>query len=326
MTRWSDLQFRFHHLRLALRGAHLPLWFSTWSWGTRLAVFVLIMAGYYGGGSLLVNRVDTDPSFKSSAGTVPPHYSRAIYAAAQLTLREVDQHHWTPADPFFLPGSVLSAMPRFQQGLIAAVGRFAETLSLLDGGADGDLQQAAGLYKYPGTVWRMASGVAWLPTAPSSRQYRLAAHSLESYDDAIARLDQPSILQKLGGLSAVLDGLGFDLDTLVDRLERHLDGDPSALFDGQGRDFFHSTRGHLYAWGIILVELGKDDPEVIAERGLTNQWRHLSDIMLKASAMDPAVVTVGQGLLANHLSEQGFALLRARALVSEIRAGLNPPN
>ena len=87
MTRWSDLQFRIHHLRLALQGLHLPLWFSTWSWGTRLAVFVLVLAAYYGGGSILVNRVDTDPTFKGPAGAVSPHYSRAIYAAAQLTLR-----------------------------------------------------------------------------------------------------------------------------------------------------------------------------------------------------------------------------------------------
>ena len=326
MTEWGNLHYRLHHLRLALQGIHLPVWFSTWSWGTRLSVGALVLCLYYFGGALWVNRVDTNPVFTGPVGSIGPHYSRAIYAASQLTLREVDQHHWTPADPFFLPGSILTTMPRFQQGLVAAVGRFSESLAGLDAGADGSLSQAAGLFKYPGTVWRLASGISWLPTAPSSRQYRRAAHALEDYDDAMAKNDQPSILQQAGGIATVLDGFGGDLDSLADRLSRHLDGNPSALFDGEGRALFQSTRGHLYAWGIILTELGKDDQDMITERGMTSQWRHMVDIVLKASAMDPALVTSGDGMLANHLAEQGFALLRARALAGEIKAGFNNPN
>ena len=322
MTRWSDIQYRLHYLRLAAQGLHLPAWFGTWSWGTRLGAVVLALAAYYVGGGLWVNRVDTDPVPKILAVSAGHHSSRAIYAAAQLTLREVDQHHWTPADPFFLPGAVLGTMPRFQQGMIAAIGRFADTLSALDGGADGNLMQAAGLYKYPGTVWRMASGISWLPTAPSSRQYRVAAHALEGYNDSFANGDQLSVVQQPGALAAVLDSFAVDLDGMTDRLTRHLDGDPSVLFDGEGRAMFHSTRGHLYAWGILLGELAKDDAGLIAERGLNGQWRRLVEIALKAAAMDPSVVTTGNGLVANHLAEQGFSVLRARALVGEIKANL----
>jgi len=326
MTEWSNLQYRIHHLRLALQGIHLPVWFSTWSWGTRLSVGALVLGLYYLGGAIWVNRVDTNPVFLGPPGPVAPHYSRAIYAASQLTLREVDQHHWTPADPVFLPGSILTTMPRFQQGLVTAVGRFAETLTILDGGSDGSLSLAAGLYKYPGTVWRVASGVSWLPTAPSSRQYRRAAHAMEDYDDSLVKSDQNSVLQQPASVAAVMESFGGDLDTLADRLARHLDGNPSALFDGEGRALFQSARGHLYAWGIILTELGKDDSDLIAERGMSSQWRHMNEIVLKASAMDPALVTSGDGMLANHLAEQGFALLRARALASEIKAGFNTPS
>ena len=308
---------------LTVRNWHLPLWFSTWSWGTRLITGALVVLAYVVGGIIWVDHVDTNPVFSSQVN-MSPHYSRAIFAASQLTLREVDQHHWTPADPFFLPGWLLSTMPRFQQGMVEAIGQFAGALSVQDGGNDGDLTQAAGLYKYPATVWRVASGVAWLPTAPSSRQYRLAAHALEDYDNSLNRSDQPISLFQPVGLSAVLDTFSTDLDGMVERLERHLDGEPSAFFGNQGRDLFHTHRGHAYAWGIVLTELGKDDAELIAARGLSSQWRRMTELLLKASAMDPSVVLSGDGLLANHLAEQGFILLRARVLAGEIRSGLTP--
>jgi hypothetical protein len=325
---FSNLRYRLHYLRLALQGLRLPIWlhdwFGHWSWGTRLASVAAVFIGYYGIGALVVNQVDTNPAYMDKSAPVGAHYSRAVAAAAQLTLREVDLHHWTPADPFFLPGSVLSAMPRFQQGMIAAIGHFAETLTQLDNGNNGDLSLAAGLYKYPGTVWRLASGISWLPTAPSSRQYRRAAHALETFDDQLANLDKPNLVQQGTGLVAVIDGFSTDLDTMTDRLVRHLDGDPSAFFDGQGRALFHSDRGHFYAWGVILTELGKDDAELLRDHGLTGQWARLTEIAFKAAAMDPGMVTVGQGMVANHLEQQGFALLRARKAAGEIKAALLP--
>ena len=325
MTRWTEIREQLIQTLAMLRRLRLPAWFSTWSWGTRLSVGLLVLAAYYVIGVIWVNRVDTNPVFQESTNP-NPHFSKAIYAAAQLTLREVDQHHWTPADPFFLPGWLLTTMPRFQQGMVAAIGHFAATLAMQDGGTDGDLAQAAGLYKYPATVWRVASGVAWLPTAPSSRQYRLAAHGLEDYDNSLVRLGQSSPVQQVTGLNAMMETVVTDLDGMIERLERHLDDDPAAVFDGQGRDLFHLNRGHVYAWGIVLGELAKDDSDVIAARGLTNQWRRMVELLLKASSQDPSMVTVGQGMLANHLAEQGFTLLRVRVLAGEIRAGLVPVN
>jgi len=321
---FSNIRYRLHYLRLALQGLRPPPWFDHWSWGTRLAAVAGVVSLYYGAGSLAVNQVDVNPAIMDATASAGAHYSRAIAAASQLTLREVDQHHWTPADPFFLPGSLLTTMPRFQQGMIAAIGRFAETLTQLDNGADGNLALAAGLYKYPGTVWRLASGISWLPTAPSSRQYRRAAHALEAYNDNLPKTDQPNLLQQATGMAAALDAFAADLDGLTDRLTRHLDDDPSALFDGQGRMLFQSGRGHLYAWAVLLKELGKDNADFIAQRGAAGQWRHLTEVLFKAASTDPAMVTAGQGVIANHLEQQGFALLRARKAAGEIRAALNP--
>ena len=307
-----------------VRHRHLPAWLANHPWGLRGTVGVLLLVLYYLLGSLWVNRVDTSPQLASSPAAPAPHYSRAVFAASQLTLREVVQHHWTPADPFFLPGWLLTAMPRFQQGMVAAIAKFAESVAVLDGGNDPELAQAAGLYKYPPNVWRVASGIAWLPTAPSSRQYRIAAHGLEDYTNNLARKDQPNPLQQNTGIQAVLDTAAADLTVLVDRLDRHLEGEPTIMFDYTGRDLFQSGRGHAYAWGIILAELAKDNAEVLNGHGLDGQWRRMVDLLLRAAAMDPVMVlSGGDGMLANHPAQQGFMLLRAKTLMAEIKAGLN---
>ena len=307
-----------------VRHRHLPAWLANHPWGLRGTAGVLAVVLYYLLGCVWVNRVDTSPHLAGSPAVSPPHYSRAVFAASQLTLREVVQHHWTPADPFFLPGWLLTAMPRFQQGMVSAVAKFAESVAVLDGGNDPDLALAAGLYKYPPNVWRVASGIAWLPTAPSSRQYRIAAHGLEDYTNTLGRKDQPNPLQLNSGVQAVLDAAAADLTSLGDRLERHLEGEPTVMFDNTGRDLFQSGRGHAYAWGIILAELAKDNSDLLAARGLDGQWRRMVDLLLRAASMDPVMVlSGGDGILANHPAQQGFVLLRAKALMGEIKAGLN---
>jgi len=85
--------------------------------------------------------------------------SRAVAMAAALIERETDQHRWVANDPFFLPSAALDNMPNFQQGMIAAIGRFAFELTDQIGRTHGssqtdkDLQRASGQLQYPGDIW-----------------------------------------------------------------------------------------------------------------------------------------------------------------------------
>lgn len=318
---------------LVLAVVKLPWWVKAktniqgpWAWSrtgwakagfAAAAIFV-----YYGVGGWLVETIDTDQGLM--APPVTQHQSRAVAVAALLTHREVDQHRWVPADPFFMPGWALTAMPSFQKGVIGVIGRFAETLYMADGSGDPDLGQAAGLYKYPATVWRLAAGISWLPTAPSDRQYRHAAQSLEAYNDRLALIPMDPARQATV-LMAVLGQVDQELDAAADRVDQHVDTRPFALFDHAGTVMFHDTRGQLYAWAVILRELGQDNAEVIAAKGLTVSWRHMVDGLFLAARMNPPMVMSGTwdgGLFPNHLTEQGYLLLRASALVDEIVTGL----
>ncbi len=320
---------------LVIAAIKLPFWIKVkadiqgpWAWSrtgwAKAGFAVAAILAYYGIGGWAVETIDTDP------GLMPPpvsqHQLRAVAVAAQLTHREVDKHRWVPADPFFLPGWALTAMPSFQQGIMAAIGHFAETLYMAEGSGDPDLGQAAGLYKYPAKVWRLAPGISWLPTAPSDRQYRHAAQSLEAYDDKLALIPLDPARQ-LAILTAVLAEVDQELDKDAELLDHHVEARPFALFDHDGTVMFHTTRGQLYAWAVILRELGQDNAETLAAKGLTVTWRHMVDSLFLAAKMSPPMVMTGSwdgSLLPNHLTEQGYLLMRAGELLDDVVAGLKP--
>ena len=92
---------------------------------------------------------------------------------ADLVDREINTHRWVANDPFFMPGSMLDNMSNFQQGIVAGLSRFA--IELADQVArtrgssqvDSDLNNAAGLLRYPGTVWIFDLSTSLAPTASS---------------------------------------------------------------------------------------------------------------------------------------------------------------
>ncbi len=66
---------------------------------------------------------------------------------------------------------------------------------------------------------------------------------------------------------------------------------------------------------------GRISRQVLAEKGANNIWTRMVDSMLEGAALQPWVVINGEtASLAtpNHLAEQGFYLLRARAQLEEI--------
>ena len=141
-----------------------------WLWPLLLICLLVV---YYVGGMLWLHTIDDDPDFglQSSA---PEGGSQAVAVAADLIDREINVHRWVANDPFFLPGSLLDNMPEFQQGIVAAISRF--SLELTDqvgrtrgsSQADADLDRAAGLLRYPGTIWIFDFRTSLAPTASSS--------------------------------------------------------------------------------------------------------------------------------------------------------------
>jgi hypothetical protein len=289
-----------------------------------IAVFVAL---YYPVGMIWVHRIDDDPDFAAGlAEEVPDGASRAVAIAAALIEREVDGNRWTANDPFFLPAAALDNMPNFQQGIIAALFRFAIEMSDYIGrvrGAsqvDKDLDKAAGLLKYPGTVWIFDLRTSWVPTASSEQQYRAARRALVAYNERLAA-GEAVFDRRSDNLLATLERIAADLGSASAVIDKHIAEHAGAVIDFRADDIFYGTKGRLYGYYMLLRELTRDFATLIEERDLDAAWGNMLDSLRTAAGLQPWVVANGAPdgqVVPSHLAAQGFYLLRARTQLREI--------
>lgn len=298
-----------------LRRACLPGWW----WLAPLAGLALV--GYVVVGMAVSQVIDDD--FDFGPGTVESSQSRTVAIAARLVFREIDQHNWSANDPFYAPTWWLDNMPAFQQGIVAAIGRVTAALAEVSDQGQGpspELERAAGLFKYPGTVWKFDPSTSWAPTASSEKMYRNAARNLVDFNRTLTS-GGPGFDRHAATLARLVALVGRDLGAVSADIDRHLAENRSALFDSQADDLFYATKGRVYAYGLLLRELGGDFAQVLTDHDLAVQWRQMVDSLHAAAALEPMVVLNGAPdgtLLPSHLTAQGFYLLRARAILSEI--------
>ncbi|MFQ5785639.1 MAG: DUF2333 family protein [Alphaproteobacteria bacterium] len=302
-----------------------PVWRGR-SWLRLVWAVVAVVAFYYPAGMVWVHRIDDDPDFAVSQDSVPPAASRAVAIAAALIAREVDVNRWTANDPFFLPAAALDNMPNFQQGIIAALSRFAIELTDQIGRTRGssevdpDLEKAAGLLKYSGTVWIFDLSTSWAPTAPSEQQYRAARRALTRYNERLAA-GEAVFERRTDNLLATLDRFAADIGSSSAALDRHLRENAGWTIDTRADDLFYGVKGRLYAYYLLLRELAVDFRNVLDDRDLGPAWEQMLASFRAAATLDPWVVVNGapDGLfLPSHLATQGFYLLRARTQLREI--------
>lgn len=293
-------------------------------WGKALAALLIILALYYPVGMAWVHVVDDDTSF-SPASTAPGE-SRAVSMAAALIHREVQVHAWVANDPFFLPGWALDNMPNFQEGVIAALSRFA--IEMVDqigrsrgsSQADPDLTRAAGLLKYPGDVWIFNFDVSWAPTASSEQQYVAARKHLLAYNRRLAD-GKAAFGRRADNLLATLDRFAADLGSASASLDQQIRLHSGSFIDFHADDLFYNVKGRIYAYYLLMKALREDFRTVIKDKELEVPWAQTLDSLGEAARLQPWVVVNGPPdaqLRPSHLAAQGFYLLRTRTQLREI--------
>lgn len=293
---------------------------------TRLAVLLLVVIViYYPVGMILRHQINDDTAFAIDDAIFPAGGSRSVEMAAALIEREVDDAGWVPNDPFFYPTAPLDNMPNFQEGLRAAVFRFA--IELTDqigrtrgsGQSDPDLDVASGELKFPGNVWVWNPTISWLPQSTSEQRYRRAVTHLRRYNDRLASGDAV-FDSRADNLLATLDRFAADLGSASAEINQHVH-DHTGLFDLAADDLFYNVKGRLYGYHMLLVGLETDFANVIAEKQLDAVWAQMLDSMRTAATIQPLVVINGapdSQIMPSHLVAQGFYLLRGRTQLREI--------
>jgi len=283
------------------------------------------IAVYYIGGALWLNQVDDDPAFGIQS-PVPKGGAKSVAVAADLFDREINAHRWVANDPWFMPGALLDNMPNYQLGIIAALSRFAielgDQIARTRGTSqiDPDLDTAAGLLKYPGTIWLVDPQSWFKPTASAESQYRRAMRALRNYNDRLA-VGQAVFETRADNLQATLDRMAADLGSASAAIDRAVLAASSFWPDFAADDLFYANKGRLYAYFVLLRALSNDFNKVIRERDLGGAWTQMLDSFRSAATLEPWIVINGDPasvLLPSHLASQGFFLLRARTQLREI--------
>lgn len=289
---------------------------------------LLALLLYYPVGAWRAHAIDDDPGFTATA---PAGQSQAAALAALLIRREIDVHGWTPNKPFFMPAAILTDMPNFQKGIIAAIGRFAIEMDEQIGrpeadgqpATDADLAAAAGLLQYPANVWMIDPRVPWATTISTEKQYRNAARALEAYNQRVAN-GQAAFSRRADTLAAVLARFAKDLDDAAVQLDGPVGRRGGWLAGGATADYF-AVKGRAYATLLLLRALGEDDRQVLAERELLTAWQDMLGALAGAATPRPWVVLAGAPdslVVPNHLAAQGFALLTAESRLTALADAL----
>jgi hypothetical protein len=292
-------------------------------WGGSALLGIMLL--YYPLGAALVHRINDDPAF--NPGTVPEEASYAVAMAAALIDREVNQTGWPANDPWFFPGAVLDNMPNFQAGEIQALQRVITELrdqigrSRGTSSIDPGLQNAASAINTRPDIWYFDLNKSWAPLTPSDSYYRDAMRSLVDFNTRLIA-GQAVFERRADSLLSTLERISQDLGAASNKIDQEIDAESAAWFDTGADDIFYFNKGQLYAYGLLLRALGRDFQPILAEKGASTIWQRMVDSMLEGAVLQPLFVVNGEpGSVAqpNHLAEQGFYLLRARAQLEEMQ-------
>lgn len=305
-------------------------WFTGWlstvsgsTWRKVLVGVPVAFALYILIGMPIANRIDDDLELVSVA---PIGGSETVAALSYLVRRETVQNNWTPNDPFLLPGGWLDNTPNFQAGIMGALSRFSfelrDQLGRRRGSSsvDQNLEKAASNLSIEPERWIINFPASMLPTQPSDQYYREALGQLDAYNAQLAT-GQSVFDRRSDNLLATLDRIALDLGASSASLDTYISQNAGGFLPDFGADdLFYQVKGQVYAYTILLKAIRKDFSDVIENREIAALYDDLLRSMSSAAALDPLIVTNGavDGVVANHLSMQGFYLLRARTQLKEV--------
>jgi hypothetical protein len=286
-------------------------------------IFLAVLFFYYivlGLG--LYQRVDDDPNF--SVREVTLNGSFAVDIAGALIDREINTHEWMSNEPWFMPGSWLTRTPSYQAGIVMGLRRF--VMAMIDHLArqrgssqiDSDLQAAQASLNFHMDRWVPTPADMISPS--TEKEYKNAIKALRAFNKRYA--DGSALYEKRAdNLQATLDSIAADLGSQSAAVADHIRQYGGEILEFRSNALYFSNKGRLYAYYLLMRELGKDFADVIKEKGLGSVWDNTISSLRDAASLHPLIVFNGKGdsqFIPCHLCSQGFELLRARTQIREV--------
>lgn len=308
------------------------LFISSW-WHVLLIAFAALIFLYYPIGGMLVNNIDTNTNYEIKEDN--SNQSATVDMMAYIVNREVNDKMWTPNLPFFFPSYFLDNMPNFQLGMFEVLSSFSNAFAsrveknIVDNKDDLYLKEAAGLLKYPGTVWMFSPGNKLIPAPSANTQYRKARKSLIKYNQGLN--DGSEVFYKnANDLAFFLQKAQKDLwRSATKNIEHSIRENSSDIIDNNADDVFYSNSGKVYAYYLLFKALSNDYKQIIVASNQYGTWTTMLKTLENASQISPMMVRNGEldsFSAPNHLSNLGFYMLKAQSLMQKIADKLTVPN
>lgn len=291
--------------------------------GWVIAAVLVVIPVYYVMGSILTHRINDDLNFK--AEDPGPGASKTVAVIAGLIDREINQTAWAPNTQPFQPAALLrygGNMANFQSGMVKALSNITVEIESYIGrtrgtsAADPDLGKARqGLSRQPDT-WLLDP---W-PTSSADQEYRKARTALIAYNARVAE-GRAVFDVRADNLQALLSRSALDLGSSSDALEKQIGAGRKVFIDRRADKLFYFVKGQSYAYFITLRAVREDFKDVLVERRVAGLYDAMLADLATAASLQPLVVQNASPsalFMPNHLSTEGFYLLRARAKLREI--------
>ena len=282
---------------------------------------------YYLIGMVVVENINSDKNYSADRLGNTSVGSYAVEMSIAMIDREVNQHSWISNDPWFKPGSVLDNMANYQKGIISANAIFAielkDQLSRTRGSSqvDQNLTEVASGVNYAPDRWYWDPRVSiFLFVAPAEKQYNSALSNLKEYNQRLSKGDA-TFERRSDNLLSTLDKFSLDIGSSSDSIAKKIENGIGCVLDTKADDLFYDVKGRSYAYWLLLRGLRADFDKVIKDKDIGSSWDLLEQSLSALIDLDPMIVSncdTDGFLFQNHLSAQGFYLLRARTQLKEI--------
>ncbi|MEO1746392.1 MAG: DUF2333 family protein [Pseudomonadota bacterium] len=349
-------EFLGHGIGMVIAGILWPFiafraWLRGRGWFVKIPVFVVLLALVVGYGYMVfITQFWSPPETAVAQAYVGKDYSTSaggdvgegvcqpsamVTAVNDIIDMNVNDAPWVSSNPLHKAGFFFVADWRdtpffdnraaFQLGMNTAVRRtsveLVDRLGRVRGSSsiNQNLQDAREAANYRETAWFVT---ATPPFFQPSTQQRLrdAQASLRAFNGELARC-QADFDSRADNLLQFLDRVTSDTGSTSQILQNQITQGGLTGFDRRADDRFWFTYGQLFGYYMVLTAARSDFQNVINQRNLDDLWRRLDDNFQDALALDPFFVANANAssLIKSHLESIGFALLRMRTNLTEIR-------
>jgi hypothetical protein len=176
------------------------------------------------------------------------------------------------------------------------------------------------MLRYPGTIWMFDPNNKIKPVPSASSKYRKARRRINKHNQALA-LEQINFDKNIDDLIYILKSSNKNLSQTTNQLSAHIRENNSSFIDFEADNVFYYNQGKIYAYYMLLKNLGLDYQDIIVQNNLYQQWISLNKSLQNACLVQPKIIrnaNLNSSISPNHLMYLKSYTLKAQNIIQKL--------